>query len=246
MTIYLSEHQTFDNVQELNHHVKLHTNRHRYEMNDTQRAVLLFISRYSAKYPGASHLKTETIAAGVDKSRRTVERAIGALVRLCIIEKVSTTRRIKGGKGANIYRVMPFNDVSEVSHCEEPDKPTETSDRAVSAPKETTNLLISNACITYTSVERSATPYGRFKSFIEQFIGKDEKALVHRLYGVYLGQSKQLRKVYEADTLIDVACRGVAATFQATKSKKIRNIAGYFNGVICRLFDDMYEELVQM
>ncbi|PAD35954.1 helix-turn-helix domain-containing protein [Terribacillus saccharophilus] len=242
MTIYLSEHQTFSDVQELNHHVKLHTDRHRYEMNDTQRTVLQFIARYSAKYAGASHLKTETIAAGVDKSRRTVERAIGALVRLNIIEKVSTTRRIKGGKGANIYRVMPFNDVSEVSHCEEPDKPTETSDRAVSAPKETTNLLISNACITYTS----ATPYGRFKSFIEQFIGKDEKALVHRLYGVYLGQSKALRKVYEARTLIDVACRGIAVTFQATKSKRIRNVAGYFNGVICRLFDEMYEELLQV
>jgi hypothetical protein len=242
MTIYLSEHQTFDSVQELNHHVKLHTNRHRYEMNDTQRTVLQFISRYSAKYPGASHLKTETIAAGVDKSRRTVERAIGALVRLSIIEKVSTTRRKTGGKGANIYHILPFDDKSAMAHSEKADEPTETSDTVDSTPNETSLILNQDLSITYTS----ATPYARFKSFIEQFIGKGDKDLVYRLYGVYLGQTKQLRKVYESDTLIDVACRGIAATFQATKAKKIRNIAGYFNGIMSNLFDDMYEELMQV
>src|SRR5690625_3896205 len=138
---YLSDYKTFNNVQELNYHVKQHTNRRYYDMNETQRQVLQVISQYSVKHVGASHLRIKTIANALGKSNRTIERAIKALADLGIIEKVSTVRRITGGQGANIYRILPYNDEADMSERGEADKPKADKDCSPIAEKETANLL---------------------------------------------------------------------------------------------------------
>ncbi|WP_182200398.1 helix-turn-helix domain-containing protein [Paraliobacillus salinarum] len=240
---YLSQYQTFDDVQELNYHVKQHTNIRKYEMNDTQRDVLQFIAQYSVKYAGASHLKTETIAKGIGKSRRTIERAISALVNLGIVEKISTVRIISGGKGANIYRILPFvyqSDESQMSHCREVELATQTSDSNDFKRKESDNFINLLKSITYTYAD---TPYIRFKAFVEQFVGATEKQLIHRLYGVYLAQTKALRKAYEVDKLIGIAIQALAVTFSRSKQMRLRNLVGYFNGVFGRMLDGLMSEL---
>ncbi|WP_226036729.1 hypothetical protein [Aquibacillus saliphilus] len=95
----------------------------------------------------------------------------------------------------------------------------------------------------------SSTPYNRFKTAVMQFIGNDNhraQSTVSKLYGVYLGQTKALRKAYEDDELMNVAIRAIYTTFNATKTKKIRNIPGYFNGVFDSYLDDMYDELMTL
>lgn len=242
---YLSDYQTFDNVQEMNYHVKQHTNVHKYKMNDTQRTILQFIAQYSVKYAGASHLKTETIANSIGKHRRTVERSISVLVSLGIIEKISTTRRVSGGKGANVYRILPYVAESEVSHCEQVEKSTESKDEQYFPRKQSDTSINLLNVFTYTYKEsRLAPPYKRFKDFVEQFIGKGQRAVISRLYGVYLANTKALRKAYEDNELIDVALRALGVTFSAIKRIEVRNIAGYFHGVLNKLLDEMYQELI--
>ncbi|GIP64029.1 hypothetical protein J32TS6_25840 [Virgibacillus pantothenticus] len=138
---YLSKYQVFSDVSELNHHVKQHTNRKKYDMNETQRNLLQFISQYSVKYPGASHLKTQTIADGIGKSRRTVERAVKALVALEVIEKLSTTRAVRGGKGANIYRILPYVVESEMSHGEKSKKASPAKENEPIVKKQTEDFI---------------------------------------------------------------------------------------------------------
>lgn len=108
MTIYLSDYQTFESTQELNHHVRQHEKANSNELTASQRDVLRFIARYSVKYSGASHLKTCTIAEGTDKSERTIRRILGVLESLGIIERIKTTRPKSGGSGANIIVIQPF------------------------------------------------------------------------------------------------------------------------------------------
>lgn len=150
---YLHEYKTFNSIQELNYHVKQHTNRKYYDMNETQRNVLQTIAQYSVKYIGASHLKVQTIANAVGKSSRTVERAIKALSDLRIIEKVNTLRRVKGGQGANIYRILPYNVEGETSERKESEDATPVKDETDNADKETANLL-SYSSNTYKDTER--------------------------------------------------------------------------------------------
>jgi hypothetical protein len=108
MTTYLSDYQTFNSTQELNHHVRQHEKAHVGTLTASHRQVLRFIARYSVKYAGASHLKAATIAEGTDKSERTIRRILNVLERLDIIKRIKTTRPKSGGSGANIIVIQPF------------------------------------------------------------------------------------------------------------------------------------------
>ncbi|MFJ8246204.1 helix-turn-helix domain-containing protein [Peribacillus asahii] len=99
---YLSQYQTFENKQQLNESIYQHIKRNSYELNDTDRATLKAIARYAVKFAGVAHLKAVTIAELIGKSEKTARRVITKLVGLGILRKVPTTRKVNGGKGANI------------------------------------------------------------------------------------------------------------------------------------------------
>lgn len=103
---YLAEHQTFDSTDQLNESVYEHIKRNTYELNDTDRRALKMIARYAVKFNGAAHLKAETLAGLIEKSVKTARRALNKLAGLGIVKKVATTRKINGGKGANIIVIL--------------------------------------------------------------------------------------------------------------------------------------------
>lgn len=266
--IYLHEYKTFANVHELNHHVKQHTNKRYHDMNETHRQVLQLLSQYSVKHAGASHLRIQTIANALDKSRRTIERAIRVLIDLDAIERLHTTRRITGGKGANIYVILPYaesNAVSNMTHCNDVEKAYGDNDTTPIVEKESANLLSTKSSYkdvcdlrdntppsttqsTSPSNDTQASPYGRFTDAVSTFIDvadNGSRKLLYRLYGVYLAQSKALRKAYDAGELIDVATRAIHATFHASKRTGIRNIAGYFNGVLSNMYDGLFADTMR-
>lgn len=124
---YLSDYQTFNDVHELNHHVKQHEQAHYNELNATDRAILRFIARYSVKYSGASRLLVATIAEGVGKSERTIARVLKRLESLRIIRRIGTIRPKSGGKGASIIQILPFDSdklTDRLADCEEGEKST--------------------------------------------------------------------------------------------------------------------------
>lgn len=131
MTIYLQDYKTFNSKTELNEAVAAHLSNNK--LNKTERDVLWMLSQYSVKYYGASHLKAQTIADKVEKSIRTVRRVLKRLEQLNIILPIRTTRKVMGGKGANIFKILPYddlknnNDTLNLSHCEQPEKVVTTS-----------------------------------------------------------------------------------------------------------------------
>ncbi|MGG1014870.1 helix-turn-helix domain-containing protein [Bacillus subtilis] len=110
---YLAEHQTFDSTAELNKAVYEHIKRNTYDLNETDRSVLKTVARYAVKFSGAAHLKAETLAELIGKSVKTARRAINKLAELEILKKVSTTRKISGGCGANIIVILPVKRAAE-------------------------------------------------------------------------------------------------------------------------------------
>lgn len=236
---YLSEYQTFDNKSELNEAISAHISAHTYELNDTARDVLMMLARYSVKFPGVAHLKTATIADSIGKTGRTVRRAIALLVELGIIEKVPFMRSVSGGYGANVYRIMPYDVQSELSTREEVVEPTEIRAESVEIENEPITSLKQQDIINNTYYKPF---YARFKAFIGSTIGKDSQRLVSRLYGVYLSHSTPLLRANAFDK-VDVEQAGynaLHAAIMAMKSKNIRNVAGYYNGVLDRMLDRLY------
>ncbi|MEC1344828.1 hypothetical protein P9D54_05500 [Bacillus haynesii] len=64
---------------------------------------------------------------------------------------------------------------------------------------------------------------------------------VERSYGIYLAHTRYLKGVYDSGTLEEIGLYAVRQTFIGTKRKHIRNLAGYYNGVLDRMLDRLYE-----
>ncbi|WP_272031197.1 helix-turn-helix domain-containing protein [Oceanobacillus kimchii] len=247
---YLSEYQMFDSTQELNHHVKLHTNRKYYDMNETQRNVLQFIAMYSVKFTGACHLKTETIAQGIAKSRRTVERAIKALIDLDVIDRIHTTRAKSGGKGANIYRVLPYSDVSEVSHCENTENPRPVTENKQVEREQSANsishLKPTAAAETETGTTdvikrglKHAIPAQIYSAFEPFFNGEE----IYDTYGLLL---RAKAKIDGLIMLEDYSDRYVEAFYNAIrlyKAGKVRKLSGLLYVVWERLTAEISRQI---
>ncbi|MFJ7839905.1 helix-turn-helix domain-containing protein [Lysinibacillus sphaericus] len=103
---YLAQYTTFDSVADMDKSVEEHMAVHYYGLTEPERAIVFKLASHSLEYPGACHLKAATIAAALEISTKTVYRAISKLESLGIIKKQKTTK-VKGGRGANIYIILP-------------------------------------------------------------------------------------------------------------------------------------------
>ena len=259
MTIYLADYQTFTTVAEMDLHLEKHVLKNYQEMNDTDRALVSLLAQYACKYPGAAHLKVETICTAVNKSEATVRRTLRKLEKLAIIRKVSTIRRVSKGYGANIILILPFDDQSPMIGREDVEKLDIPSAEAEVLENETDISLISKKELlhnTYSSENVSSahsvdnflekqepTFYQRFKSAIFALLGQDQK-LVSHLYGVYRSLTYRVTQLlpHERAFYESIGYEALMISLHAAKQKKIRNLAGYYSGVFEKMVQrDLFE-----
>ena len=232
MTYYLTNYAYFTNKFDLDRAASSHRAEHWQAMNDTDRAVLDVIRQYSVKY-GAAHLKHDTIAAAIGKSNITARRAVRKLVELKIIEKTHYVRPVMNGLGANIYAVLPFED---------PKKPEKTEVvRGEKVEKAVVKEAQKDMKIS-PIVEQQAAPttyFGRMKAFLASTIG--DAKLARNFFGVYRKLTIPMLKFsIHADRGEEFEALGIRAlqiAVQATKRKNIRNLPGYYSGVLRKLID---------
>ena len=114
---YLAQYTTFESVEDMDQHVEEHIQQHFYDLTESERAIVYKLASHSLNYPGVCHLKASTIADNLEISTKTVYRAIKKLESLGIIKKQTTTKE-KGGRGANIYIILPVQSETCESHFE--------------------------------------------------------------------------------------------------------------------------------
>jgi len=115
---YLAQYTTFESIEDMDRAVENHIADHYYDLTESERAIVFKLAFHSLENPGACHLKAATIAAAVEISTKTVYRAISKLESLGVIKRQKTTK-VKGGRGANIYIILP----SQSETCEDPNEP---------------------------------------------------------------------------------------------------------------------------
>ena len=103
---YLAQYTTFDSVADMDKSVEDHMAVHYYDLTESERGIVYKLASHSLEHTGACHLKASTIAEALEISTKTVYRAISKLESLGIIKKQKTTK-VKGGRGANIYIILP-------------------------------------------------------------------------------------------------------------------------------------------
>lgn len=109
------DYKQFNEVSEMDAHVKEVTYYFAEELNATTKAVLDYMKQRSCTVVGVSYIKVATIAAAVGKSVRTINYATKKLVDLGIIKKIETMRKKRGGDGANGYAILS----SSLDDCRE-------------------------------------------------------------------------------------------------------------------------------
>lgn len=243
---YLAEHASFSDKNELNLAVKEHLYRNAAALTETACVTLKAIARYAVKFPGAAHLKAATIAEIIGKSEKTARRAMQLLTELGITEKVPTTRKVNGGKGANIIRILPpqtTNDQSRMTTREEAEKPDTPTIQPTEKENEPLNLIkqksIKNldTAIIPASALKESIPEEIYKAMSPYFHADD----LYKYYGILLRAKKSVDEDLlienHPDDFMDVF-RNVVLKY---KQGKIRNLANYlFNAwqnvatVICR------------
>ncbi|WP_342442926.1 helix-turn-helix domain-containing protein [Lysinibacillus sp. FSL K6-0075] len=124
---YLAQYITFDSVGDMDKSVEDHMAAHYYDLTESERAIVFKLASHALEYPGACHLKAATIAAALEISTKTVYRAISKLESLGIVKK-ETTVKSKGGQGASIYIILPYNVPPSMSKRGNAEKPCESKD----------------------------------------------------------------------------------------------------------------------
>ena len=216
MTNYLTNYAYFTNKFDLDKAASLHRAEHWQAMNETDRAVLDVIRRYSVKF-GAAHLKHDTIANAIGKSNVTARRASRKLVNLGIIDKIHYVRPVMNGLGANIYAIKPFEESEKIVTPKKPETVEETKEEA--AP---------------------TTYFGRMKAFLASTIGNDGAA--RNFFGVYRQLTIPMLKftihAHKGELFEQLGIQALHISIQATKRKKIHNLPGYFSGVLRELMHE--------
>jgi len=238
MSHYLSKYQTFSTTQELNHTVYTHIKRNSPYLNETVRNTLKVIARYAVKYSGAAHLKAKTISELIGKSEKTARRSVNKLAELGIIKKIATTRKVNGGKGANIIVIQPINndhenvnDQSTLSSREERSNsvkstvtPSEIKEEPSYYIKHNKNTLLDTETDVSARALRGVIPESVYDAFSSYF-SADE---IYKHYGTLL----RAKRTTDKELLIEQCDEPFVDTIHAVayklKNGKVRNLSNYF------------------
>ncbi|MGE9877988.1 helix-turn-helix domain-containing protein [Bacillus velezensis] len=228
---YLAEHQTFDSTAALNTAVYEHIKRNTYDLNDTDRQTLKKIARYAVKFSGAAHLKAETLADLIGKSVKTVRRALNKLATLGIVKKIATTRKINGGKGANILVILPVDDQSTMSNRGQAEKPTETTAEAPKTENEPSdsikrsknqNNVLDTAPVPAEAL-KGALPDEIFNAMSRYFDAED----IYKYYGILLRAKASVDRTIRLEEHAAPFVEAWHATILKAKTHEIRRFDDY-------------------
>ncbi|MEK4025917.1 hypothetical protein [Sporosarcina sp. FSL W7-1283] len=252
MTHYLSQYAKFQNKIEMDAAARQHIDLHWNAINKTDRAVLEMIRCYSVIYL-AAHLKHQTIETKLSLSNSTVRRTLRKLEKLQIIERIHYVRPVMSGLGANIYVILPINDQGNLDRGVEVTEPNQDVVSEAVLEKEPSFYKSQNTKdfikTSHSAGEKlSTTLFTKMKDILSL---TGDSAKTREFFGIYRALSGRMLKfgIYKGkeEVFEDLAYRAMRISVMATKTKRIRNLPGYFSGVLRELIDetffsDIYQE----
>jgi hypothetical protein len=214
-------------------------------------AVYKLLAKYAVKFAGCAFLKIDKISELTGYARRTVFKALAQLEELEMVLRKNVMRSKSGGKGASLFIFQKYRKMEELTvdkpvktnkgtsenaRCEEVENPTVASDEVKENGSEA--FIFSSKEISKIN-RRICSPYSRIKSIVYSFV-KDDKQMLHRIYGIYTAQTRYLKDAYSEEVIITTALYALRETFAKVKTAKVRDIPGYFNGTFSNCFEKLY------
>ncbi|MCY9090970.1 helix-turn-helix domain-containing protein [Bacillus mojavensis] len=192
------------------------------------------IARYAVKFSGAAHLKAETLAGLIEKSVKTARRALNKLAALSIVKKVATTRKINGGKGANIIVILPVggtDDQSTMSNRGQAENPTESTVEAPKTKNEPSDLIkrsknqnnVLDTATVPAEALKGALPNEIYNAMARCF----DAEKIYKYYGILLRAKASVDRTIRLEEHAEPFVEAWHATIMKAKSHEIKRFDDY-------------------
>jgi hypothetical protein len=244
--------KTFEDIEQLNVTV-----RHYKDMladmalrQDVKRNLLTvigYIKRYSCRFFGVSWRGKRKIAADLKMCDKTITRLCKRLEKLGFIKQYAMKRTSDMQQTSNAIVIQPSgfcvnNGVSAPTFAEKMQNVRQDTEKM--SDHEYNTSLKQNPLLHKTYQPTAPLTFYRcFKEFVTMTIG-DDQPLISRLFGVYRAHTTILTK-YGAYAVEDVEHAGYEAlktAVMASKTKRVRSLPGFYNGVLDRFLDRLGNE----
>jgi DNA-binding Lrp family transcriptional regulator len=222
---------SFETVEQLNQTVRqyksmINAMELRQDLKRNLLTVMEYLKRHSCKFFGVSFKGKRKIAADLEMSDKTITRLCKRLEVLGFIKQ---------------YAMKRSNDMQQTSNAIviQPAKTENVRQKAVKMSDQKNNIFLKqNQLLNNTYSAKSVTFYQRFRNLLENMVGQNQ-SLTSRLYGVYRAHSTALVKhgAFDKQDVENVAMTALHTAVMRTKKKKIRNLAGFYNGVLNKMLD---------
>jgi DNA-binding Lrp family transcriptional regulator len=222
---------SFETVEQLNQTVRqykdmINAMELRQDLKRNLLTVMEYLKRHSCKFFGVSFKGKRKIAADLEMSDKTITRLCKRLEVLGFIKQ---------------YAMKRSNDMQQTSNAIviQPAKTENVRQKAVKMSDQKNNIFLKqNQLLNNTYSAKSVTFYQRFRNLLENMVGQNQ-SLTSRLYGVYRAHSTALVKhgAFDKQDVENVAITALHTAVMRTKKKKIRNLAGFYNGVLNKMLD---------
>lgn len=230
---------TFKTIEELNMTVRKYKENFAEQLNKSIMLVLEQLHRYSVKYIGVSFRTKNHIAVSLNISRKTVQRACKVLEDLGVIKQFEMKRKSDMRQTSNAIIIVPFEENVQQDTQE---------NKEICPAKKTTSISLKqninkerNEPLNIDWVS-SRVPK-KFINYVQYFYNNAQT--VEELFSVVSIQTRYLYHYSEPDR-INLALNAFKQLIRNIKlgKKKIRNIFGYYFGIVKNLLDQEYWELL--
>jgi hypothetical protein len=242
-----TQYQSFASIDELNDTSYAYLDQFSDQLTNSTIDIFKRITRYSCVVIGVSWLKVRTLASILDKSEKTVRRALKQLETLHIIRRVPTIRS-QGGRGYDIVVIQPMStrDQSKIPHDIAPNKPFETL--------ETTK---SNNLLNKRSTEKHADSSTRENAteLDHAFVSERVPEVFVKAVKPFFDNARVIESFWyrsniaawkntvddEDETKLNVALSSFRQTIRGLKFGRVRDKFAYFYRIAYRKFNAEYE-----
>ncbi|WP_324618529.1 hypothetical protein [Bacillus subtilis] len=245
------KYQIFETLEEVNEN--FNTILKNVKLTRSQFEVLSVMFKHSAKVPGISWLKNQTIAEMIGKSVETVRKAIKFFVDKGIVKRVQQFRPSRGGNGAALTIFLPFELPAELppvfTSRDEDSKPCPAKgEEQKKSPRNSISKPVINHSL---NNKRKGNPNKVSKfdaSYTASYVPEEFVSIVSSYYddaeiiedfwkSVYF-HTKKIKQITER-TITDTAIKAFTQSIRAHKLSKItKKLVMYFTGVFKNMIHD--------
>lgn len=242
---------SFDNIEDMNETVRtyrdiIRASVKRADVQDRLIALLELLKRHSCKQLGVSYMCKNTIAGKMDLSYKTVQRLVKKLEVLGIIRQVPTKRKKVMLQTANVIIILPGEELSDKTPAEKSEKcPT----------YKTKNIFLKQKIINKRNGAPATDNFAK-ANFIAAWVPEQfanlancfyhEAKTINELWKVVRQNNRVVNfttneRAFNKEQELEIGTMAIKELVMKVKSGKyLKNMFGYFNGIVDNLMADLY------